>query len=118
MTTERKEIDAYLSIMLFFKSLIGYRISTDMVLQWNLDLMNLSITSVYITNNILQPGLLKSVEKNLDIVESRFDKRQGTREIGSLYRGSLQYTLKGRTGGYIEEFDSLYRDSFNRSSTV
>lgn len=46
-------------------------------------------------------------------------KRQRTREIGSLNRGSAPYILKGRAEQYHSFYrELLYRGSLNRGSTV
>ena len=40
-------------------------------------------------------------------VEPQFTKCQGTREIGSLYQGSVTYILKGRAGEYCLSYRVL-----------
>ena len=60
--------------------------------------------------------IMFSVQWNLDLTNC-----QGTREIGSLYRGSVPYILKGRAGelvSFVIQRTSLYTGLLNQGSTV
>ena len=53
-----------------------------------------------ITNDVLQCGLVKCMEQNLDITNARYNAPNSSVHWHFVNRGSVPYHLKGRTGEY------------------